>query len=39
MKNTVTSSLKELDEQKHYLESYVKELEAANKANSISEEQ
>ena len=37
--DTVKSSLKELDEQKNYLESYIKELEAANKANSISEEQ
>ena len=39
MKNTVKSSLKELEEQKQYLESYIKELETANKANSISEEQ
>ena len=37
--DTVKASLKELDEQKQYLESYIKELEAANKANSISEEQ
>ena len=37
--DTVKASLKELEEQKQYLESYIKELEAANKANSISEEQ
>ena len=37
--DTVKFRLKELDKQKQYLESYIKELEATNKANSISEEQ
>ena len=37
--DTVKADLKQLEEQKQYLESYIKELEAANKANSISEEQ
>jgi len=37
--DTVKAELKQLEEQKQYLESYIKELEAANKAKSISEEQ
>lgn len=37
--DTVKADLIKLEEQKKYLESYIKELEAANRANSISEEQ
>ena len=35
----VKTDLTELEKQRQYLESYIKELEATNKANSISEEQ
>ena len=36
--DTVKADLVNLEQQKQYLEGYIRELEAENKANSISEE-
>ena len=37
--DTVKADLMNLEQQKQYLEGYIRELEAENRANSISEEQ